>query len=150
MNFTAREWICHEFFRHRIIAVAGDQLSWVKPWWPSSKTIVPGVTSVFCTARLKPFFPFRLIHQAGPILNGLWWSLSNAALVVFPALVPVQRMRFMKWLCLPMQRFHPSSSTAMDPQRHLLFDGKKGPRAGPDVFSVERNLFLYTQCAPTQ
>ena len=150
MNFTAREWICHEFFRHRIIAVAGDQSSWVKPWWPSLKTIAQGVTSVFCTARSRPFFPFRSILQAVPILNGLWWSLSNAALVVFPALVPVQRMRFMKWLCLPMQRSHLSSSTAMDLQRHLLFAGKKGPRAGPDVFSVERNLFLYTQYAPTQ
>lgn len=38
----------------------------------------------------------------------------------------------------------------MDLLRYPLFAGKKGPRAGHDVLSVERNLFLYIQYAPTQ
>lgn len=150
MNFTTAEALHLILLRHSIIAIHDDPMSWVKRWWPSLKMTAPVVTSASSIVPLRRCFLFRSILQTGSMQNVPSLFLSSGAWAVCRALVPVRPMRSMKWVCRPMQRFLLLFFTVKGRKQRPLFVGKNGPRAGPDVSSIQRNLFLYTQFAPTQ
>ena len=150
MNFTTAEALHLILLRHSIIAIHDSPIPWVKRWWPSLKTTAPVVTSASSIAPLRRCFLFRSILQAENMQNVPSLFLSSDAWAACRALVPVRPMRSMKWVCRPMQRFLLLFFTVKDRKQRPLFVGKNGPRAGPDVSSIQRNLFLYTQFAPTQ
>ena len=150
MNFTTVEALRLILLRHSIIAIHESPIPWVKPWWPSLRTIARVVTCASFIAPLRRCFLFRSILQAGNMQNVPSLFLSRGAWAACRALVPVRPMRSMRWVCRPMQRFPLLFFTVRDRKLKPLFVGKSGPRAGPDVSSIQRNLFLYTQFAPTQ
>ena len=150
MNFTTAEALCLILLRHSIIAIHEGPTSWVKRWWPSSRTTAPVVTSASSIAPLRRCFLFRSILQVENTQNAPLSFSSNDVWAACRALVPARPMRSMKWVCRPMQRYLLLFFTVKGRKQRPLFVGKNGPRAGPDVSSIQRNLFLYTQFAPTQ
>lgn len=150
MNFTTAEALRLILLRHSIIAIHESPIPWVKPWWPSLRTIAPVVTCASFIAPLRLYFRSKSILQAENMQNVLLSFLNNDVWAACRALVPVRPMRSMKWVCRPMQRFLLLFFTVKDRKLKPLFVGKNDPRAGPDVSSIQRNLFLYTQFAPTQ
>lgn len=149
MNFTTLLKPLVLFLRHRIIFICSEQAPWVKPWWRSWKTIVRVVTCAFSTARLRPCYPFKSTRQDENMPSDLWSCLSSDVWGACPASGHARPMRFMKSLCRPMRRFPPLCFIPMDRRQKPSFVGKNARRAGRDVSSNHRNLFLYTQSAPS-
>ncbi len=150
MNFTTAEAVRLYFLRHSIIAIREDPSAWVKPWWPLLRMTAPVVTCASFIAPLRPCSLCRSTPQAANMQNAPLLFLSNVALAVYRALVRVQPMLSMRWGCRPVQRFPHLFSMGMGQKPKPSFVGKNAQRAGPNASSIQRNLFLYTQTAPTQ
>lgn len=150
MNFTAPFGLGLNFSRHSIIATHKDPVSWVKPWWRLWKMTARVVTCASCTVPLRPFSPSKSTLQAENMPSGLSWFLNNGVSGASRVLVPAQPMRCMKSECHPIQRFLRWFFIRKARKQKALFVGRNARRAGLDVSSNQRNVFLYTQYAPTQ
>ena len=150
MNFTAPFGLGLKFSRHSIIATHKDPASWVKPWWRLWKMTARAVTCASCTVPLRPFCPSNSTLQAENMPSGLSWFLNNGVSGASRVLVPAQPTPCMRLGCHPMQRFLHWYSILKDPKQKPLFVGRNAQLAGLDVSSNRRNVFLYTQYAPTQ
>lgn len=150
MNFTAPFGLGLNFSRHSIIATHKDPVSWVKPWWRLWKMTARVVTCASCTVPLRPFSPSKSTLQAENMPSGLSWFLNNGVSGASRVLVPAQPMHCMKSECHPIQRFLRWFFIRKARKQKALFVGRNARRAGLDVSSNQRNVFLYTQYAPTQ
>ena len=150
MNFTTPFGLGLNFLRHSIIATHKDPVSWVKPWWRLWKMTARAVTCASCTVPLRPFSPSNSTLQAVNMPSAPSWCLNNGVSGASRVLVPAQPMLCMRSECHPMHRFLRWFFIRKARKQKPSFVGRNARRAGLDVSSNQRNVFLYTQYAPTQ